>query len=241
MSMRYLTVTALTLALFSQAGAEENPAYQAAVLDASQALASELRDDLLAVTPESPARDAEGQIKVVTWKATGGYERFIKPYTASSDNPEYGLWVTLAPQVHDFCHQWLAAHPEAGQAELELRLKQYLGLDPSWGYDLFVELAVAPEALFRPCVDPETDDHGCQLQFGKENPTVTGIADYRDFYEALYFKSFRASAGVPWTGLGYTYDWGNPESEVGASEFILKPSSAYQVVRVVPTLDYCRE
>jgi len=46
---------------------------------------------------------------------------------------------------------------------------------------------------------------------------------------------------VPWTGLGYTYDWGNPDSEVGASEFILVPGAAYQVKRAVPTAEYCAQ
>ncbi|MBP9100635.1 MAG: hypothetical protein KBF68_04500 [Nitrosomonas sp.] len=40
--------------------------------------------------------------------------------------------------------------------------------------------------------------------------------------------------------LGYTYDWGNPASRVGASEYILSPNSPYQIERIVETAEYCR-
>jgi len=124
---------------------------------------------------------------------------------------------------------------------MDLRLKQYLGLDPSWQYDVFVELRVDPDDLFRPCVDPQTDDTSCDYRFGDQVPTVENIADYRDFYRDLYYKSFRGSVGVPWTRLGYTtYDWGNPGSNVGASEFILVPEAPYTTEAVVPTTAYCR-
>jgi hypothetical protein len=44
----------------------------------------------------------------------------------------------------------------------------------------------------------------------------------------------------PWTQLGYTYDWGNPESEVGLSEFVIRKGSTV-VIKSVSNLDeYCR-
>jgi hypothetical protein len=41
-------------------------------------------------------------------------------------------------------------------------------------------------------------------------------------------------------GIGYTYDWGNPKSERGASEFILIPNTPYEIVAATPTEEYCR-
>jgi len=43
----------------------------------------------------------------------------------------------------------------------------------------------------------------------------------------------------PWTQLGYTYDWGNPETEVGLSEFVIKTNSKVKVNRIESTLKYC--
>ena len=42
----------------------------------------------------------------------------------------------------------------------------------------------------------------------------------------------------PWTGLGYTYDWGDPGCEVGLSEFVILGGSTVGVQDVVPTADY---
>jgi hypothetical protein len=181
----------------------------------------------------------KSKILVVTWKQQTAYEKFIQPNTKTPENPEYAIWVTAAPQVQQFCQNFVKNQGDVDKAGLDLRLKQYLGLDASWNYDVFVELWVSPNDLFRPCVDPQINDQECELQFGKTLPQVKNIADYAGFYKNLYFKSFRASAGVPWTGLGYTYDWGNSETAVGASEFILVPNANYEIKRVVSTPDYC--
>ena len=42
----------------------------------------------------------------------------------------------------------------------------------------------------------------------------------------------------PWTGLGYTYDWGNPDSEIGLSEFVILGGSTVGVDAVIPTEEY---
>ncbi|MGH8475484.1 MAG: hypothetical protein ACRER2_06895, partial [Methylococcales bacterium] len=165
---------------------------------------------------------------------------FIKPYTATSDKEDYVVWVTLAPQVQIFCRNFMASGSRS-KDDLDLRLKQYLGLNHNWNYDVFVELWVSPEDLFRPCVDPEPTDTSCNLEFGKEAPAVKNIKDYKEFYKNLYFKSFRASEGVPWTGIGYTYDWAGQGSEVGASEFILAPNAPYEIKAATPTMDYCSQ
>ncbi|NVK44497.1 MAG: hypothetical protein HWE39_24980 [Oceanospirillaceae bacterium] len=216
-------------------------AYRQAVQDAAIVEASEIATDLVTIRRDNPQlvwNAAGDRILVATWKSRDAFDRFIAPADRTPDNPDYAVWVTTVPQVREHCAAW-AAQSGRGEAKLDLRLKQYLGLAPSWHYDLFVELWVEPARLFRPCVDPQTDDGSCELHFGDQVPKVTNIADYRDFYRDLYYKSFRASDGVPWTGLGYTYDWGNAESAVGASEFILTPGTPYEIHSATPTAEYC--
>ncbi len=41
--------------------------------------------------------------------------------------------------------------------------------------------------------------------------------------------------------MGYTYDWGNQHHPFGASEFILVPGAAYEIVKVVETMDYIKK
>ena len=247
MSLKVLPLVSLAVltAVTQQSLADQAKKYQRGVTDAAFAEESEIATDLNAITPSNTSlvwNEDKTKILVTTWKAQGSYEKFMKPYTKTSDNPGYAVWVTAVPEVHAMCSQ---VHPEKAdkpakyKKALDRRLKQYLGLNPEWTYDVFVEMWVSPDDMFRPCVDPEINDSRCNLQFGKEIPTVKNIPDYQDFYSDLYYKSYRASSGVPWTGLGYTYDWGNRESEVGASEYILVPEAEYEIKRAVPTAEYC--
>ena len=71
-------------------------------------------------------------------------------------------------------------------------------------------------------------------------PNVTGAcactkdAQYMDYQ--CWFNNRRAwvysydlsGPPYPWSGLGYTYDWGNPLSTVGLSEFVLNKAPVYQ-------------
>lgn len=215
--------------------------YHTAVTDAAVTEQDEIVNNLNAVSRENEQlkwNNEATKLLVVTWKAKGAYENFIKPYPATSKNEDYVVWVTLVPQVQNFCKNFMAEQSPSKE-DLDRRLKQYLGLNHTWTYDVFVELWVSPDDLFRPCVDPETHDSACNLDFAKESPRIRNIADYKEFYKSLYYKSFRSGTGAPWTGLGYTYDWAVPGSEVGASEFILVPDAAYEVNRVVPTNEYC--
>lgn len=161
---------------------------------------------------------------MVTWKSQQSYEKYLKTAKNSPQDENRLIWVIASPQIKEFCKQYLKDNPNATEADLKLRLQQY----------------------FRPCVDPEITDKQCDLNFKKEaKPTVIGankggnIDDYKTFYEHLYYGSIR-SGMQPFTGLGYTYDWGNAKSRVGASEFILVPGAAYQVKEAVPTLNYCK-
>ncbi len=219
--------------------ADLDRAYRQAVVDAAFPSTAVISQNLIPIRPGNPdlVWSPDGsKVLVVTWKSQGSYEKFLKPATTTPGNPDYAIWVTAAPQVKHFCSA--AARTAVGKDGLDLRLKQYLGLDRSWSYDVFVEMWVDPADLFRPCVDPEINDGVCNMQFSGSAPAVKGIPGYRDFYANLYFKSFRSSAGVPWTGLGYTYDWGSP-NRVGASEFILAPGSRYEIRGATPTVTYC--
>jgi hypothetical protein len=179
--------------------------YEAGVADAAVVEDSERATDLVPITADNAAlawNADHTKIRVVTWKAQGAFDQFLKPYQATSDSEDYVVWVTAAPRMQQRCQQFREAHPNASKADLDLYLKQVLGLHPEWNYDLFVELWVSPDALFRPCVDPKPDDQACEVNFSDTVAQVKGIKDYRSFYEGLYFKSFRAPPGVPWTGLG---------------------------------------
>src|SRR5205085_6021426 len=104
-------------------------------------------------------------------------------------------WVTAAPEVQKFCQDYFKKSNDP--AALNLRLKQFLGLDPSWQYDVFVEMWVRPSDLFRPCPDPETTDSQCNLNLAASSPPVRHIKDYNTFFKNLYYKSFRSGPLAP--------------------------------------------
>jgi len=238
---RWIGLILLVLAFPAQAG-QPNQDYAAAIRDASVALPTEVVHNLVAITPDNPnlvwSAD-HTKLLVVAWKSQSSYDSFYKGQTATAPSEAYVTWVTAAPQVQRFCQAFTQSHPQATLADLNLRLKQYLGLDPSWSYDLFIEMWVDPAQMFRPCVDPEIDDATCNLTFGKTVPSVPGIHDYAAFFNNLYTTDYRTASGPPWTGLGYTFDWGNPKFEEGGSEFILVPGAGFEIKRTVGTGDYC--
>lgn len=234
--------------------------YYEAIRDAAVVDPSEVVPELIPLVPDNDRLvwHADRQrVLVVTWKSQSSFDRFIKPFTNSSTNEKQLIWVTAAPQVQQFCRQYRQQQPNATAADLKLRLQQYLGLDPDWTYDVFVELWVDVRDLARPCADPEVSDRQCQVEFPapwrEDNATTpwsasqpqvagitprSGIVHYPSFFRELYYHSIRTNR-QPFTGLGYTYDWGNPQREVGASEFILLPGATYAIERVVSTAAYC--
>jgi len=240
MNKRLLTTTFLfsTLASLSNYPLQAQmigPNYDNAVKDAEVADPQEISTQLLAIVPFNPQLVWRGnsdnlQVKVVTWTNWNGYDELPgKPYTATRE-----IWVTAVPQVKQICQQF-PQRPEM----LTRRLEQFLGLPANNGKLKFVEMWVKPADLFRPCPDPEISDHECELDF----PTSSLVSinpSHIEWFNQLKSRSYGNAQGYPWTRLGYTYDWGNPYSEVGASEFVIKPQATVDIETVIPTAGYCQ-
>lgn len=144
------------------------------------------------------------------------------------------VWVTAVPQVQEFCHSCKGlAVKIPGDIMLPLRLQQYLGLRLEDTKTHFVEIWVKEDDLFRPCVDEEIHDSSCSML-----PTTT-----LKNYPGLILRNPERS--YPWTGLGYTYDWGNSQKpHIGASEFVIKKTNQNKQVEVeidsiTATENYC--
>lgn len=218
--------------------------YNKAVKDTSLVEADEISTQLTTITPDNNNlvwNEDKSKILVVTWKSQYAYDSFIKPYSNTSDNEKFVTWVTAVPEVKAFCESFVERKKKANLDKLNVRLKKLLGLNHTWNYDVFVELWVSPDDLFRPCTDPEINDSSCDLNFGDNVPVVKNITDYKRFYQNLYYSSFRsADSIVPWSGLGYTYDWAKNNTEVGMSEFIIVPNGGYEINKVSTTAEYCK-
>ncbi len=240
---KWTLIWALPLMVISCVVAEKTQ-YERAVDDAAVVEQKDIYPGLVAVTPDNKNLvwyPDKTRVLVVMWKSRSSYEQFYKGRNKTAPDEGHVTWVTTVPQVQEFAKAYLEKFPLVSKADIDLRLKQYLGLKPQWTYDLFVEMWVDPSDLFRPCTDPEIDDNVCNIEFPMADPVVTGISCYPSFYKNLYLENFRTRPGLPWTGMGYTYDWGSREAPFGASEFILVPGAAYEIKRVVETLEYVKE
>ncbi len=219
-------------------------AFAAAIADAKVRDVDSISRDLMPILPstEGLVWNDDGQVLMATWTKSWYF-----------DNPEIFIpgntfplgvdtWFIPVPLVSDFC-RGLNLKPEM----LTLRLEQWIGLPPGREKNAFVEMWVSPEDLFRPCPDPSIADHECQIEIpviGRDqgapwdcslNEQVSGdFVTVRPGHLRWMCENWAGSYGhdelfdnYPWTALGYTYDWGNPDDPRGPSEYVaLKGSPA---------------
>ncbi len=215
-------------------------AYLEAVQDAANPEPDEVYHDLLPISLSNTKLirktfDGEEYVLMVTWVGNASYYK-TTDQDGFYNTQKFDIWVTLAPELKQRC-----ADPDFGLRDLEMRLKQLLGMPPNTSKTEFVELWVRPQDLFRPCPDAKIDDGSCDLSL-----TDKVSAAHRAWFNRYRARSYCSRekcpdlVPYPWTQLGYTYDWGNPESEVGLSEFVIKQKSKVIINDIVPTLKYCQ-
>ncbi|PSN17945.1 hypothetical protein C7271_15075 [filamentous cyanobacterium CCP5] len=233
------------------------PAYWEAVNDARVAEPNEIYPNLTAITDHNHRlrRDDRDRVLVVTWSGWNGYSQNAGSLLVLTRE----LWVTVAPDLQQFCR---AYHPTA-TISLAARLNQLLGLPPDSGNRQVIELWVDPQYLFRPSPDPEISDREAELAFRTANPFVTSSPDYQHWFYTQYDQRYQHNGqpvtpisfdGInipyPWTQLGYTYDWGSAADwqevspgrpdHIGLSEFVVQAWSPISVHSAQSAEAYCQ-
>jgi hypothetical protein len=214
--------------------ADLQQAYLNAVNDAATAESQEISKNLTPIVETNSNLIWEGQpgdqrLLVLTWTSWNGYDDKIGQSIVITRE----TWVTAAPELKNFCTPYVSTH-----SNLTLRLEQLLGLPPNNGKTKFVAVWVKPQDLFRPAPDPEITDQEAGLTF-PQSKFLTVSPEYVTWFNNLSSQSYGEN-GYPWTRLGYTYDWGNPTSEVGLSEFVINSGATIEVDTVTSTEDYCK-
>jgi hypothetical protein len=165
------------------------------------------------------------------------------------------IWVALGSQLHDAC---------LGAADPVRKLQQILGLPPvAAGNNVVKELEVQRKDLFRPCVSSRDIGIGtptCEFKLPDPPASEADAAGLRDAYDQLRFvtdqmwdsyrKGFRDDrrspsdypyTGFPFTGMGWTYNWGSSSGDpFGVSEFVVKRGAEIKVVGEKSPADFCK-
>lgn len=237
--MRNLIITFFAFAimgqdLFAQVSRKDSTIYQEGIQCAMYPTQDKIFDDLISITSDN---------KDLIWKTVNGadyvlmlvwmraeYIKYYEPFEGWGfyNTGKFPMWVTAAPEL-------LTRIKEEKSKDVEGRLKQMLGLSPTSKYDYFIELWVKPEDLIRPCPDNEITDAVCDLCFPADVDST-----YQQWFNTNRVSSYYKCGlfnQVPWTQLGYTYDW-NPGNKhhIGLSEFII-PAQKNVVVKKIYTND----
>jgi len=202
--------------------------YLDAIKDAMIAEEGELSDGLIEVVETNRYlhwSDINGETRVlaVTWT------RYPDSYPVGQTIRTWwgDTWVTMVPEISD----WFSENYR-GDADVSLRTAQLLGLPKDTDYTHFVQLWVRPEDLFRPAPDNEITDRTVLLEFPESAEDW-----YIEWFQATMSDSYFPMR-YPWTRLGYTYDWGGANSEIGLSEFVLRQDSEVIVESIATTKAY---
>jgi hypothetical protein len=202
--------------------------YNDAVREAAEPTAQDVHTGLFAISPSNPKliwNEDQTAVRMVIWTTFTGY-------TLGEQVLSREVWMTAAPQVQELCKTVSAE-------QLVPRINEYLGLPPATAQDnarYFVEAWVKPGDMFRPCPDAEIDDTSCSLNF-----PATATAEHKAWMNGNYAYSygFWQQTKYPWTGLGYTYDWCNANTKVGASEYVVRSGSTINVTGKIERATYC--
>jgi hypothetical protein len=237
--------------------------YADAIADAKSPSNAKISKDLTAITASEEGLVWEGdagasRLLVITTMSEYAYQNY--GYQEKFESGEdYTLidtalsWVTAVPMAIDYFKTlgYSAANVT------NLRFAQALGLPEPSEERMVVGLYVNIADLFRPCPDPEINDHECELDFPTNHSGGFLAFDdsvkireseacandgciYDDWFENRRNIVYTGANSFPWTQLGYTYDWASdaPDGNIGLSEFAVKGGSVFNVVSADKASDY---
>ncbi len=205
--------------------------YTQAVQDAMVAEPDEVYSELISISPENSDlvwNSTHDKILVCSF-FNGNY---ASSYPVNQDvTVSWGeMWVTVAPELKS---SMLNYSKSTDFEVLKLRTEQLLGLPQGTKNTHIVEFWVNPNDLFRPSPDKSTTDKVGDVTFSDFSDTA-----HCQWFADKMLTSYCTQSPYPWTRLGYTYDWGNPNSEVGLSEFVIPKGAVIHVVKLVKLDEY---
>ena len=211
--------------------------YEAAVLDAMIADSSEISHKLIPILKNN---------EMLSWKNINGID-YVLAVTFAGDTSKFPHGETVEL---DWGVVWVSMNPElqnrifeddfSNDSIVSLRSHQLVGIPYFGKIECFIEFWVNPDDIFRHAPDNEITDNTAGIYF-PSNASPEYIDWFYDLLVSSYYPSSGGSIKYPWTRLGYTYDWGNPENEFGVSEFVVYKGSKVIANGIYTPSEYMRK
>ncbi|MBR1546742.1 MAG: hypothetical protein IJ633_08135 [Prevotella sp.] len=204
----------------------------AAIADAKQLDASKVSNDLMPVKKGYPGQewatiDGKDMVLLVTLVDSSRLQRFFGQEGVYRIDRELGTWVTLPAD-------WLRkkdAYEGLDSVAAHMRMIQMYGLSPDCDYNIMVQFYADPSYMFRPAHTPDITTTSAGLEFPAYADTTytVGETNFREWYRYSFASAYEDDSPLPWTQLGYTYDWHEGANRVGLSEYIVTHQSLIKV------------
>lgn len=207
--------------------------------------------------------DYQRKLKVIeSTKETVNVVSFRFQQPLATEKRKDPMWVALPDELREAC---LGASEPARRLQHVLGLPPV-----SAGKYVVTELEVPRAGLFRPCIGKsDLAKESCEFALPDGPPDIPADAEVsreafdklRADYEALRFgaghmwDTYRLNfkrprppespsdypyTGYPFTGMGWTYNWGSrSQDRYGVSEFIVKRDAAIKIVSEKSPGDFC--
>ena len=204
----------------------------AAITDAKEANPSEVSKNLMPVKKGTPGEewaniDGKDMVLVVTLVDSSRLQRFFSGEGVYRIDRELGTWVTLPVD-------WLRkkdAYEGLDSVAAHMRMIQMYGLSPDCDYNIMVQFYADPSYMFRPAHDPDITTTSAGLEFPSyaDEKFKVGETNFREWYRYSFASAYEDDSPLPWTQLGYTYDWHEGAPREGLSEYIVTHQSLIKV------------
>ena len=158
-------------------------------------------------------------IDILSRDATLRLQKFFGQEGVYKIDREMGTWVTIPGE-------WLTkkeAFEGLDSVAAHMRMLQMYGLSPDCTYNIMVQFYADVKGIFRPASDPSIDTTSAGIEFPEwadENYKV-GDTNFREWFRYNVSAAFEDDSPLPWTRLGYTYDWHKGAPRQGLSEYVV--------------------
>ncbi|NLV52414.1 MAG: hypothetical protein GXY64_04010 [Bacteroidales bacterium] len=214
-----------------------------AILDAQELAPSKVSHTLMAINIDNPDQEwatihGRKMVLVAAFMNDKGLPFYMAEDTFRIAK-QTGVWVALPMDWQRRASEFEGLDSVASQ----IRMVQMLGLGVDCDYDHVVEFYADPDFLFRPAFNPDITTHSVEPSFPAYADSTYRVGEtyFREWFAYNLSMAYVGDDALPWTQLGYTYDWHRGAPREGLTEFIVSFHTLVQVKRRVGSWTFIQE